>query len=514
MFDKLANLGGVFARKIDHPLADADGLRKALGDLPRDNAFKSLDELNGWFESLAGSNDFPADRLFEVAQQMEAAALPHLKRLSREYFHAARLSRAEEKRLWSLNHSFWSLLAATYERCQRGVADKARSGGLPTASLAPLTARLIAALARVLKWEQFHYVAARGEIWGRMGAALTMAEAAGLGGKAVNLPERNGMTTPAQEFTRATIFQAAALDSLLPLQIEIAERLIAHFLPHFDFSANNQVDCVYWVDLAQPCPPQRLARMPAQAAPSLRFLKPGAAHVLMTATLQSLEIGGEIPAELNLGGDYPVRLLVDVLRHLTSYLAPVPPQRKHTRHRVKHRMSVLQGLVNAYIAFSDEFGGKPTGLPIESWVVENVSRGGFGAVVGQVPGDWLKVGALIAMQPEGGQNWLLGIIRRYLRLSEDEAHVGIQALATQIVAVELRSRNSSSYTAAAGTPGLILLDGNEAGELRIVLPANAFSVRNNLEYSRNGQRFQLAPIALQEQSSEFELARFRQSQLG
>ena len=52
-------------------------------------------------------------------------------------------------------------------------------------------------------------------------------------------------------------------------------------------------------------------------------------------------------------------------------------------------------------------------------------------MIGDVPGEWLKVGALIAMQPEGGDNWLVGVIRRYHRVAENQARVGIEALARQ-----------------------------------------------------------------------------------
>jgi len=174
-------------------------------------------------------------------------------------------------------------------------------------------------------------------------------------------------------------------------------------------------------------------------------------------------------------------------------------------------MSVLNGLVNAFVAFSGEFGGRPAGLQMESWVVENVSRGGFGVVLNDIPAEWLKVGALIAVQPEGGENWLLGIIRRYHRLTDNEARVGIEALARQAVSVELKARTASSYASVAGTPALLILDGNAPGEVRVVLPLASFDLRENLEYTRDGQRQILTPVALLEQTSDFELARYRLS---
>ncbi len=518
MLKTVSSLGGLFAQKSDHPLADARGLRKIISELPRDNAFKALDEVAGWLESLAGLDDFPAERRYEVVLQLEEAAQPHLKRLAREYFQTARLSRSEEKRLWAINYGFSTLLAAAYERClvksEDGGRAGARAGELPPALLPALSVRLIAALGRMLKWEQFHYGPSCDSLWQRLGRALLTAEAADVAGKPVALPGRSGMTSPVLEYQKVMIFQAASLDSLLPLEIEIAEALIGHFLPGFVFGDRPLIDNVYWSDLALAQPPQRLARMPAQAAPTQRFLKPGAAHEAMLAAREALERGGDLPPDIALGADYPAKQVARVLRHLTTYLAPVPPQRQHDRHRVMHRMSVLNGLVNAFVVFSGEFGSRPTGLPIESWVVENVSRGGFGAVLQSIPGEWMKVGALLAMQPEGGENWLVGVIRRYHRVTESEARIGIQSLARQAVSVELAVRGASSYAAVAGVPALILLDGNEPDEVRVIVPLATFDPRQAMEYARDGRRFVLQPVALVEQTADYELVRYRQGLLG
>lgn len=514
MLNKVANLGGFFAQKSDHPLANARELRRILGELPKNNAFKALDEISSWLESLEAVSNFPGSTLYEVLEQLEEAAQPHLKRLSREYFWTARLSKSEENRLWSINYAFWTRLGAAYESCLLAIGEKSRPGDLPKSVLPNLCVRLIGAFGRALKWEQFHYGPSRDTCWQSLGRALLAAEEAGVASKAVTLSGRSGMTSPLQEYQKVMIFQAASLDSLLPVGIELAEQVIAHFLPGFVFTAEAQIDSVYWVDLKQAQPPLRLARRPEKAEPTQRFLKPGAAHEAMQAVLDTLERGGEMPPDISLGGQYPVKLLVTVFRHLTNYLSPMPPQRLHDRHRITHRMSVLHGLVNAFVVFSDEFGGKAAGLPTETWVAENVSRGGFGALLSSAPGELLKVGGLVAMQPAGGDNWLLGIVRRYHRLSEKDARVGIQALATKAQAIEMQVRAVSRYAAAAGTPTLMLLDGNEAGEFRVILPPMTFDPRESLEYVRDGQRFVLTPIALSEQTADYELARYRRSPSG
>lgn len=511
MLNKLGNLGGIFGQKDVHPLLDEREFKRILRELPKDNAFRALDEIAGWLESLQAAVDCPADRAFEVLRQLDDAAQVHLKRLAHNYLNTARLSRAEEKRLWSMSCGFWVLLAAAYQRCLLARDEKGKEAGRLKSIVPALCTRLIAALGAVMKWEQFHYGPSSGELWRQMGGALLAAEEAGVANKVVQVGPRNSPSSPLLAYQKVMAFQAAALDSLLPVEIEIAEHLIEHFLPNFTFSRESSPDSVYWVDLCLTHPPLRLAQMPATARPSQRFFKPGQGHAAISALLAALEQGDDLPGDINLGDHYYVRTVIPVLRHLAAYLAPIPPQRRHDRHRVKHRMSVLHGLINSFVVFSGEFGGRPAGLPIESWVVENVSRGGFGAVLGNIPAEWTKVGALLAMQPEGGENWLLGIIRRYHRLSDSEAHVGIEALARQVLSVELKPRTASSYAAVAGTPALLMLDGNAPGEIRVVLPMASFDLRESLEYSHNGQYLLLSPVALLEQTSDFELARYRQS---
>lgn len=513
MLERLLSLRRIGGTKTDHPLADSRELRRIIGDIPADNTFKAIDEIIGWLESLQGTRDFPEDRLYEALSRLDDAAQPHLRRQARDYLHAPRLSRAEEKRLWTIHHGFWSLLASGYERCLQALGQKTRVGEQIRQVLPALTARLISALAGVLKWEQFHYGPAAGGLWQRLGAALLAAEGAGVAGRSLQLREGvSGVSSPQQEFVKAVAFQAASMGSLLPLEIELAERLIAHFLPGFVFSATAQADSVYWVDLAQPAPPMRLARMPSCATPTQRFFKPGTAHAAIEKLLHDLELGHDVPGDLALGGQYHARALLPALRHLAAYLAPVPPQRRHDRHNVKQRALVVHGLNDVRLALAGKLAGQPGQAgepPVESWIVENVSRGGFGALVNNIPGEWLKIGALLALQPEGGATWLVGIVRRYQRMGDAGVQVGVELLALQVTPIELKTRAASTYAAAAGMPALLLRDGNAPGEVRIVMPFASFSLRETLEYEQDGRRIPLSPVAIGEQAADYELARFR-----
>ena len=507
---KITSLSNFFAPPVAHPLLDAHEFKRILAELPQGNAFKALDEIAAWLESLqAAVGDVPLDRLYEVVQRLEEVAQPHLRSLQKDYLNSPRLKRADEKRLWTISFGFWTLLADAYERCLGALNEKGRVAEHIRASLPDLCARLIHALGGILKWQQFHYGPSSNDFWQRLGSILLLAEAAGAASRNVRLTSLSGASSPLREYQKVVLFQAASMSSLLPLEIELAERLIAHFLSAFVFSKEMQRDSVFWLDLQLAQPPQRLARQPERMQPTQLFFKPGPGHQALGDLLRALERGDDVPSEINFGAQYSAKTLIPVLRHLTAYLAPIPPQRKFDRHHVKHRVAVVHGLLNAFRIFSGEFGGRPPGLAVESWVVENVSRGGFGAVLSNISAEWLKVGALLAIQPEGGERWLLSVVRRYSREAGNGMRVGIETLAHELVALELKPRSLSRYAIVTSIPVLMTEAGCAPGDVLVVLPTGHFDLRESLEYVRAGQRYLLKPIVLQEQAADFQLARYR-----
>ena len=65
---------GLFSSRPDHLLGDAKELKRVLAELPTDNAFKTVDEIYGWFESLRLADDFRVDHFFAVVRQLDEAA--------------------------------------------------------------------------------------------------------------------------------------------------------------------------------------------------------------------------------------------------------------------------------------------------------------------------------------------------------------------------------------------------------------------------------------------------------
>lgn len=500
-----------FAKRSDHPLADGKELKRILADLHVAKPANAVEEVSGWFESLQHAENLRVDHYFAILRQLDDAAQPHLVRVAREYLLSARLTKLEEERLWTRSYRFWGQLAALYTDClERSRLDpKSRGSDAFKASLPLALVRTQAARCHQLKWLAFRYGDAGAELWQGLAATYLTAEAAASANKPVQIyPARQGLCTVAQQYLHAIVFSTSSMDSLMPLQIELADRLIAHFLPHFVLQEDCRRDSVFWVDTASGSAPVRLARPPAAGRGGLRYFSPGTALEALEALLHVVE-RGEIPADLNLGGDYAQRALLPVLRHLRLYWAKRPPQRRHQRHPVKTRMRVLHGFDDAYAVFSGALPRVESAADMESWVVENVSLGGFRAHVDDVASERVNIGALLCVQPEGGENWMLGVARRFRRHGPGRCSLGVQVLSRQALSIELRPRRSG-FAAAVAIPGIWLQESNDHGVLRIVLPLAGFNVREPLEFSHQGRDHMLTPLELEEAGGEYEIAHFRE----
>jgi len=330
------------------------------------------------------------------------------------------------------------------------------------------------------------------------------AELRGITEARVNLyPSANAETTPRLEFLKASMLGAASPDSLLPLEVEVAERTIADLAPSFAIAAQPDRELLYWTDLSAATPPLRSLREP-KPAQGVRFFGPGNAVSALTALVRKMEAAPEVPASLNLGAQFDLDIVLGALRHLAVYLDREPPERRHPRHSVRSRLTVVHGFDGVLAAL----GGNAASLDFnpavaETWSVENVSAGGFGAVAKSVKSEWLKVGMLIAMQPEGGQNWVVGMVRRVTRVARDEVRIGIETLSRTPVVSRFSGGGEEQE-------GLLLAPATENGEASIALRAGVFTRGRNLEAAIGGRQHVYLPQAVDERGEDYEIARFRE----
>jgi hypothetical protein len=497
------------AGKTDHPLGDMKEARRVVAELPRADPAKALDEITHWMESVRQEQEFRPDHRAAVLQLLDEAAQDPVRRLSREYLSSPRLSKQREHVLWSGIHRFWKEAAVGFaQTLEAYVAGGKSADGLK--AVAPLFAvRGLRAMAAQLKWLHARYGPLDESLWATANRMYAIADAKGFTRQLVTpYPAVPGETTAEREYLRTVMLEACSPDSLLPLEAELAERLIAQFSPLFTLSATQQPDTAYWMDVARPEPPSRIQRAPQHQSIGLRFFSGGQASDEIERLAAGIRATREVPADVNLGGTYPPATVLHVLEHLKLHWSSKLPERRHQRHRVKSRLTVAFGFDGALDAMEPEASLTFDGSDRESWIVENVSAGGFGALIPQVKGDWLRIGCLVALQPEGGENWLLGIIRRLSRPTLQQAQVGIQTIARNARPVALRVR--AGETLSLDVERGLLLETQGEGEQLLLVRHGVHE--SGLQFVIDGapDGAVLMPIAPSERGADFELLRVRQ----
>jgi hypothetical protein len=483
-------------------MADAKDARRILEELPAQDALKALEELAHWHESLSHAEGFRPGERIELHLLVDDAAQPRVRRLTRDYLAQALGSRFQENRLWTALHEYWRQAALALARAVDLLAQGAKGAEGARGSLPLLLARALRAAAQQIKWMHMRYGPYDYTVWGVVNRTYAFAEARRMAQSAVTLfAGLPAQSTPSLEFVRAALFSAAAPEGLLPAEIDLAERIIGELAGRFVVSTAPAPGLLYWTDLDKAMAPQRALQAPA-LTPGLRCLGAGSALDEVRRIAERIRATDALPTGLNLVQGDSAEEVLEVLEHLALYWSPQAPERKHQRHRVSSRLTVASGLKGVMAIL-----GSAPAFPLESWVIENVSAGGFGALVAQLKGDWLRVGALVAIQPEGGSNWVVGMIRRVSRTSAQQARVGIQTL-SRAPSVSQFTVSGARGTAEQG----VLLRGNDpaSAEVQIALRPGVFAPGQNLEATRAGRHHVYTPTGFGERGEDYEIGRFRE----
>jgi hypothetical protein len=460
--------------KPDHPMADLKAARKILDELPPQD-LKALEELTHWHETLSAAEGFKLEDRAQRHSAIDDTASLRLRKLAAEY---DRGSRAQQNLLWARIHEYWRQSGQAHSR----TLDAKTPPGMLSAALR--------ALAQQLKWQQVRYGPVDAEVWGLLNRVFATAEA-------------RGVNEAKPEFLKAALFSASSPDSLLAREIDVAERLISALAPAFAMAKAPALDLPYWTDLAQPMAPAR-GKQPPQPGPGVRYLGAGSAAATLAGWIKTVERSRQAPSDLKLGVEVDPEILLGVLRHLAAHWSSEPPERRHARRPMKTVLTIAHGFDGVLEALG---GGDSLNFDKqagEAWAVENISAGGFGAIAPQSKTDWVRVGTLVAAQPEGGDHWLVGTVRRVNRLSATEIRVGVQTL-SHAPAVSLFN------TKSAEAPGVLLPPpGPATGEAAIALRAGVFVPGENLERRAGERQHVYMPQGVAERGDDYEIVKFRE----
>jgi hypothetical protein len=419
-------------------MGDPKEAKKLLGEIPTDDSFRALEECTFWLDSITRTEGFKLDRKFELIDALDQIAKNHQRKLSHDYLQP-RLPKFQENRLWTTVFDFWRNLGTGYASCVEGFQAGAAGAGNIKAELPAILCRAMRALTLQLKWLLLRYGPVEDRMWAELGRLYLFAESNRFATKSVQMyPGTYGTSTVQVEFLKAMMLASSSTDALVPARLEIAERTVAHFATQFVLESTPTDACTGYYDLAMRKPPSRLAKTVA-ATPTTRYFGAGAADDALYGLIRFATEQGVLPTEVNLGGTVEKDAVVEVWKHLASYWSKEPPARSSERKKATARLTVANGFAEIYrniepgAASSLDFLNDSS----ESWIVENVSDGGYGAIIPQVKGDWVRVGTLLGLKPDGAHHWGVGVIRRISRDEHQNRRVGIQLYTRMAIAVKL-----------------------------------------------------------------------------
>lgn len=496
--------------KVDHPMADPKQAQQRVAELPADAA-KALQEISELLESISQTDGFKLDRRFENVDLLDGAAKNPQRKLAQDYLAMPRQQKFHENRLWTGVFGFWKHLGDAYIHCVHG--HEANLGGATAIrkNLPVIVARAIRTLTLQLKWILLRYGLAEPRIWTDLARLYKLAEQKGFAESAIAIyPGSHGSGTVQREFLKALMLSASSTDGLPPVKQEIAERAVAHFSESFKLSASPD-GCTHFFDLAAAKPPTRLFKG-AASSPTVRFFGAGDALAALERMTTQIQARGAIPTDVNLGGNYEKDVVIGVLKHLAAQWSDKPPVRNSERRHTAGRITVVPGLTDIIgvldPASSDEldFSQEQAAPSAESWIVVNVSDGGYGAIIPPQKSDWIKVGTLVGVQSEVSKHWGIGLIRRILRDEHQQRQVGIQLLTRTAIPIKVAKSGAGPDLQSAI---LLSTSPDKQGEVGVVLREGLFNGRDSLDMTVKDKGYLLMPSTMVEDGEDFDWAKFK-----
>ncbi len=502
--------------KPDHPMEDPKQARALIAEFPANDSAKALEEITFWLDSVSHTDGFMLDYRFELYDALDQAAKNHQRKLLQDYLAADRQEKFRESKLWNTVFEFWKLLGDGYNQLIEQFQSGASGAGAIKKDLPVIIARALRSLTLQLKLSSLRYGPVDDRVWGELGRLFLFAESKGFATAPVDIyPGAHGRGSVQQEFLKAMMLGVSSTDGLAPLKQEIAERVVAHFGSLYTLQATPGPGFNYFFDLSMRKPAARVMKA-AELNSMKRYFGAGQALPALRQLMEDIKIKEGVPSEVNLGGAYDVELVLSVMRHLAKYWSDRPPARRYERRKTATRLTVVHGLEQilswirpAEDGVSLDFQPKDG---IESWIVENVSESGYGAIVPQVKGDWIIVGSLLGVQSETAKFWGAGVVRRLTRDEFQQRRVGIQVISKAVIPVKLSPAgnvSSLNVTRAGDAAVLLSTTPDKNGHIALLLKVGTYTPTQQLEMSVSGKNYYLMPRKLVEGGDDFDLARFK-----
>ena len=501
-------------KKQAAPPDDLAATQALVEALPHDDPPAVLRELAAQLDSIKARDRMQPFRAFETVDLIDRAGRPHYRKVAHEYILGQRrLTKFQETQLWTSVAAYLFELSQGYRYCLAKYEIGADSGGSLTPVLPVICARALRASAARLKWSYLRYRPIEPRQWSELTSLYLLAETNGFARQVLPLYRGSAQSTCAEhEFLKALVLAISSPASLLPEQIEIAERLIVRSVTDLVISTKAGERLRHRIDLRSDAGPQRLASGDKLTFTERAFGVCQAVERLETID-RYLEQGEITQGELSLTQEFDVETIQATTRHLLRHWRTPMPRRRHDRLRQSTPMLVVHDL--------DEIAANVGGLAYpfvseqETWLVDNRSDSGLHASVMSPQGRWVEVGSLIAFRQGDDAIWSTGLVRRITREDDDTRYLAVEVIAHGGATVTVLPLITPSRTQPAEGVLCTLLSGHDpsSDEITLLLPAKAFSTTAAREMRAYERRYRLVPLRLLETGAGYEIARYKVLQL-
>lgn len=413
-----------------------------------------------------------------------------------QYVQNPRMSKTIESRLW---HQVMGLAHHMIVAYLRFIRDPGRAEEGKDVPIKPVTGPSIEpflskAMARTLrylglqaKFQYFRFLAPDKKFWAMVNQIFRFAEVKGVDGDSFPLYDslRQRASSSADEYLQIMMLSNLNSGALTPRQMELASTWMGMWSHHIVIEKHAKPgEHQFYVDLSGYEPVRRVGSKIPQGNISRCW---STVELVQQIGLirRTLESGSK---STSLDDSFRQPGALDLLKHIESWWLPeklVQPQRHADRVKVKKMLDVMQGMhdICLHIRYDNErmsdlekrqdadhdemldmrqYGfvtdrtkqrkvqamaehvQKHTIGEHETWVVENESKGGYGATLTLVENDWVRLDTIMAVRPENTDHWHLATIRRLSRLPDGHMYAGIQVLAYAPVTVDIKMRHARS----------------------------------------------------------------------
>jgi hypothetical protein len=431
--------------------------------LPKDNAFKTLEEITSWLDSVKDAPGFRPEVRAEITMLLDEMGQPLYAELLHLYLGAPHLQDFKGMHLWQGLHGFMKTLAEAYSVCVHEY-QQAEKKSFDHKELMPvICVRLLRAVAEQMKLEMMHYVDIEQSVWDRLCSCYNFAEANQFAESMVfAYPKQVIHISPQRELLRAMMLYESSPGTLAPDQIEVGFRIAGRMVSFFDFKDAPDPDCAYCFDLAKPDAPRRVDG-DIQITPTLRFFGAVKAVPKVTDIIAQHE-HGLIQKEQRFGSEFTPAGKLTVLKHLQIYWGKDQPHRHQERRGINTAIDVVHSFrtISKLVARMDidnavnisekdaaalkersdinlAADNDEVDYSTENWTVTDVSVDGIGGMIPNNGGAWVKIGDLCGLKAGNNSVWWIGMIRRLHTDPKGTVHVGIEMLAKKPLSVWLRT---------------------------------------------------------------------------